>query len=202
MTTTEERRTVSHPVSHPSSLHHQLESSYLPLSVDRTRADRPSLSFELYGVSPDYPQLKAHFICKPRPPLKDRDSFGPVRILGVALVIDPPFRDVSPDKVAERTIDLTAVRKEIDELCAVRVVVIALADYAALRALVEKHKSLTEPLSDKRTYLLACRRSEKYPFLDVNGGDGRLNRTWVGIDPVTLKATGSLFRCPGSGSVH
>ncbi|KAI0782480.1 hypothetical protein BC629DRAFT_557413 [Irpex lacteus] len=182
------------------------------LTVDRTRADRPSVSFEVFGGAADYPQLRAHFVCKPRPPLKGRESFGPVRLLGVAIVIDPPFRKVSPEQMVDRTIDLTAVRKELGELCAVRVVVIALADYGALKALVGKHKALGAPLNerldeeggdsdsdsdesgsqgkDSRKYILACKRSEEYPFPNVPGGDGRLNKTWVGIDPITLEATG------------
>ena len=144
----------------------------------------PPLRFWLTGFSDNYPGVSIYFECGPRRPLAGRYSFGPIRIIGVTFVIHTAKK--TSQETAASTFDLTALKIQLEDRCALSFVVVAFEDILTMQGVLKQHPTLREPFKNRRnTYLFAVKESQN---------NGPLHE-WVAVDPVTLQHTGAIFFC-------
>ncbi|KAI0088708.1 hypothetical protein BDY19DRAFT_994072 [Irpex rosettiformis] len=144
---------------------------------DNWSLEKPALRFEINGFSYEYPKVTVYFECGPRRPLPGRHSFGPIRIIGMTLVIGAGHNP-TPETVAN-TFDLTAFREQIENRCSLSFLVVAFGDWYTMQSVLKLHPTLRDPLGPTRTCMFACGKAKAMGYM----------KDWVGINPVTLKLT-------------
>ncbi|KAI0347578.1 hypothetical protein BDW22DRAFT_1349578 [Trametopsis cervina] len=155
------------------------------------------LRFYMSSVLKGYPGIGVEFICQQSSqPGSCRDSTpGPFRPTGLRISFRRAVAPASPED-AFITADLTVLRTQLADLCAIHTIVFAFHGYPIMRGVLDRHPALREPLAGKERYIFVCRgmRSERWNDASVEGPWNRNGQfralDWVGVDPITLEANG------------
>ncbi|KAI0347585.1 hypothetical protein BDW22DRAFT_1349590 [Trametopsis cervina] len=158
------------------------------------------LRFYMSSVLQGYPGIEIEFICQQSSqPGSCRDSTpGPFRPTGLRISIRHAIVPASPED-AFITADLTVLRTQLADLCAIHTIVFAFHGYPTMRGILDRHPALREPLAGKERYEFACRRMYGTdlangaivgPWDRAHSTESRRRLEWVGVDPITLEATG------------
>ena len=137
-------------------------------------------TFDLsFGRGGDYPKTKLTFIHDTRPlspSISTRSSPKPVRIVGLLLDLEITNHVHAQPAVKFNTPDLGLLRAQLEDRCALRVVVIMFPNYEDLKIIIQLNPTLRDPWTGVSVFRLAY------------GGyfGGRV----VEIDPTTLEPTG------------
>ena len=132
-----------------------------------------------FGRDRDYPKTKLTFIHDTRPfspSISNRSSPKPVRIVGLLLDLELTNHVHAQPAVKFNTPDLGLLRAQLEDRCALRVVVIMFPNYEDLKIIIQLNPTLRDPWTGVSVFRLAY------------GGyfGGRV----VEIDPTTLEPTG------------
>lgn len=132
-----------------------------------------------FGRDRDYPKTKLTFIHDTRPfspSISNRSSPKPVRIVGLLLDLEITNHVHAQPAVKFNTPDLGLLRAQLEDRCALRVVVIMFPNYEDLKIIIQLNPTLRDPWTGVSVFRLAY------------GGyfGGRV----VEIDPTTLEPTG------------
>ncbi|KAI0749017.1 hypothetical protein BC629DRAFT_1594294 [Irpex lacteus] len=144
---------------------------------------------------PDYPETTIALFHRIKPPSQElgiRGSPKPMRIVGILCDIIPSANEKDlPMRYS--TPDLTLLRREIEERCALRIVIFTFRSFEALRVIVESHPALQEPWPRACNYRFVYKRDiEPDTLSELQDWDA--GRNWVAIDPVTLEPTGECWQ--------
>lgn len=141
---------------------------------------------------PDYPETTIALFHRIKPPSQElgiRGSPKPMRIVGILCAVESSA-DEKDLPMRYSTPDLTLLRREIEERCALRVVIFTFRSFEALRVIVESHPALQEPWPRACNYRFVYKRDIE-PDTPSELQDWDAGRNWVAIDPVTLEPTGT-----------
>ena len=132
-----------------------------------------------FGRDRDYPKTNLTFIHDTRPfspSISNRSSPKPVRIVGLLLDLEITNHVHAQPAVKFNTPDLGLLRAQLEDRCALRVVVIMFPNYEDLKIIIQLNPTLRDPWTGVSVFRLAY------------GGyfGGRV----VEIDPTTLEPTG------------
>ena len=132
-----------------------------------------------FGRDRDYPKTKLTFIHDTRPfspSISNRSSPKPVRIVGLLLDLEITNHVHAQPAVKFNSPDLGLLRAQLEDRCALRVVVIMFPNYEDLKIIIQLNPTLRDPWTGVSVFRLAY------------GGyfGGRV----VEIDPTTLEPTG------------
>ncbi|KAI0749018.1 hypothetical protein BC629DRAFT_1557342 [Irpex lacteus] len=124
----------------------------------------------------------------------------PIRITGLLVEI----RCVDIDApTGHTTVDLSFIRREIEERRALRLVAFAFHNRETMMAAIKQHPVLKEPMESAgpgKEYVFVCQRNydkktpEEVDFAEVPAGPNFVSfREWVFVDPVTMEPTGEVM---------
>ncbi|KAI0347594.1 hypothetical protein BDW22DRAFT_3505 [Trametopsis cervina] len=170
-------------------------------SMDHDASHVDQLRFRMSSFLQGYTGINVQFVCQQSSqPEACRDhSPNPFRPTGIMVSIQPAAKPVSAEDEFI-TADLTALRMQLADLCAIHTIVFTFHGYPTMRGVLDHHPTLCEPLVGKERYLFVCERMsgmrrDEASVLGLWDRDEMFGGPrWVGVDPITLEATG-VFPC-------
>lgn len=138
--------------------------------------------------------LKVCFICNSRPPTPDITSRGSPRPMRIIAVVIQDWNTISENGACEI---FAYLRRQLEELCVLRVVIFTFRNYQALQKVTEQVASLREPWGNVAcTYRFICEDHEDHPippnpYRIFTDGRPVYSDSWE-IIPTTLELTGMV----------